>query len=569
MNKLNTLRNATTLTQFATLLGYKASTLTYIIYKLPEQFKYNEFSIPKRNGNSRVINAPHIKLKKLQRRLSDLLSDCYEEIHQNENRNKRISHGFMRKCSIITNASNHKNKRYVFNCDLQDFFPSINFGRVRGFFIKNNHFKLDEKIATILAQIACHDNKLPQGSPCSPIISNLIGHILDIRMVNLAKKSKCTYSRYVDDITFSTNKREFPQQIAVMEAENRWSAGKPLIKEIARLGFKINTDKISMQYKISRQITTGLIVNKKINVKREYYKKARSMCHQLFKTNIFYISKKITEDDKSSSQENDQNIYGSLKQLEGVLGFINYINKPIDDRELNDKQYRPKGLVKLTRQFLFYKHFFALQKPLIVCEGKTDITYIKSAILSLKDSYIQLFNHNDKSVRYNISFLNLSNYFKRIFEMSSGTSGIKQLIIIYDKYIQLYKGEGIKYPVIIVLDNDEGSKEIKSTIIKKLNLSTVLEEKIYNICENLFVIFANEKANTEIEDLFEDKILQIKIDGKSFNRKKEINTHTDYGKHIFAERIIKLNQKKINFNGFRPLLDKINVIIEDYKKRIV
>ena len=109
----------------------------------------------------------------------------------------------------------HKNKRHVFNVDLKDFFPSLNFGRVRGFFIKNAHFQLEPKVATVIAQIACHDNELPQGSPCSPIISNFIGHLLDVRMANLAKKTKCNYSRYADDLTFSTNWKEFPEKLAI------------------------------------------------------------------------------------------------------------------------------------------------------------------------------------------------------------------------------------------------------------------------------------------------------------------------------------------------------------------
>ncbi len=212
MSKLKKLKKAVSLSDLANLLGFRSKSVAYILYKIPEDKKYTEFSIPKKNGNERAIKAPTDQLKLLQKRLADLLYECYDEINSN---NKSISHGFRKNHSIFTNAINHKNKRHVFNVDLYNFFPSINFGRVYGYFIKNNHFNLNQKIATVIAQIACHNNELPQGSPCSPIISNFIGHILDIRLVNLSKKTKCTYSRYADDLTFSTNKKDFPSQIAL------------------------------------------------------------------------------------------------------------------------------------------------------------------------------------------------------------------------------------------------------------------------------------------------------------------------------------------------------------------
>ena len=121
-----------------------------------------------------------------------------------------LSHGFRRKQSIIDNARKHRRCRFVLNLDLKDFFPTLNFGRVRGFFIKNRDFTLDEKAATVIAQIACFENTLPQGSPCSPIIADMLAHILDVRLVRLAKAHRVTYSRYADDLTFSTNERVFP-----------------------------------------------------------------------------------------------------------------------------------------------------------------------------------------------------------------------------------------------------------------------------------------------------------------------------------------------------------------------
>src|SRR6266446_8198131 len=215
MPRLATLKAATSLSDVAKLLDFKPKAVSYILYKHPEATKYKTFQIPKRNGGQRTIKAPVDALKLLQRRLSDLLQDCVDEINTAKQRKDRAAHGFKRKRSIITNARQHRHRRWVFNLDLEDFFPSINFGRVRGFLLKNRDFELHEDVATVIAQIACHENALPQGSPCSPVISNLIAHILDVRLVHLAASARCVYSRYADDLTFSTNHRQFPPDIAV------------------------------------------------------------------------------------------------------------------------------------------------------------------------------------------------------------------------------------------------------------------------------------------------------------------------------------------------------------------
>ena len=190
MTNLEKLRAAQTLRDVARIIGVKPSTVSFLLYKLPPAEKYHSFEISKRNGDTRLINAPERRLKMLQRRLANILYQCIAEIEKSASSYRPLAHGFARSCSIFTNASVHRRRRYVLNLDLQDFFPSLNFGRVRGFFIKDKHFELDEKVATVIAQIACHNNELPQGSPCSPVISNLLGRFLDVRLVRFAKKKQ-------------------------------------------------------------------------------------------------------------------------------------------------------------------------------------------------------------------------------------------------------------------------------------------------------------------------------------------------------------------------------------------
>ena len=153
MSSLEKLKQTTTLKDFAKLIGYQPKTLSYILYQIPEENKYFEFSIPKKNGGERKIKSPNDKLKKLQKKVAKLLNNCLEEILSSHKQS--LSHGFRRNHSIVTNARKHKKKRHVFNIDLEKFFPSINFGRVRGFFIKNNHFILQPPVATVIAHICC------------------------------------------------------------------------------------------------------------------------------------------------------------------------------------------------------------------------------------------------------------------------------------------------------------------------------------------------------------------------------------------------------------------------------
>jgi RNA-directed DNA polymerase len=202
MTRLISLKSATTRADIASLLQFKAKFLSYILFKKADAGKYKTFEVPKRNDGKRTIHAPVEALKLMQKKLSVLLQDCIDEINTAKKLQDRVSHGFKRKRSIVTNARLHRNRRYVFNIDLEDFFPSINFGRVRGFFIKDKNFALQKDVATVIAQIACRDNCLPQGSPCSPVISNLVANVLDMHLVGLASEVGCTYSRYADDLTF-------------------------------------------------------------------------------------------------------------------------------------------------------------------------------------------------------------------------------------------------------------------------------------------------------------------------------------------------------------------------------
>jgi RNA-directed DNA polymerase len=155
---------------------------------------YTTFYVSKKSGGRRQISAPITALKIIQQKLNQVLQQVYQP--------KPAVHGFTLDKSIVTNAKEHSRRKYVLNVDIKDFFPSINFGRVRGLFMAWP-YNLNDSVATVLAQICCYNNELPQGAPTSPIISNMICAKMDSQLQGLAKKHQCFFTRYADDITFS------------------------------------------------------------------------------------------------------------------------------------------------------------------------------------------------------------------------------------------------------------------------------------------------------------------------------------------------------------------------------
>lgn len=174
--------------QLADFLGIQRKTLTYVLFEARVESFYSSFDIPKKDGTVRHIYAPSGALKVIQRKLTNALYE-YQALIRKENSIKtNISYAFEKNKSIISNAKIHKNKRFVFCIDLNDFFNMFHFGRVLGYFSSNRYFNLPKEVAVTIAQVACYKGVLPQGAPSSPIITNLICQTLDMHVLKIAKK---------------------------------------------------------------------------------------------------------------------------------------------------------------------------------------------------------------------------------------------------------------------------------------------------------------------------------------------------------------------------------------------
>ena len=544
MSSIKKLQSAKNNIDLANLLGYKAKGFTYIVYTAQKESLYKKFKIPKRDGSFREICAPEEKLKYLQKKLAMLLQKCDAEIDA-ACPARRVAHGFKNELNTISNAKPHRGQKYVVNFDLSNYFDQFNFGRVRGFFISNPKFLLSPKVATAIAQIATFENKLPQGSPCSPVIANLITRSLDNRLLKFCRANRFSYTRYADDITISSNLTSFPDQVICdVHPGGKASLSLELLNIIKAFGFEINPNKTRVFSKHHRQLVTNLVVNKKVNVPSSYYRATRSMCHQFFMERKYQI---------------DGVDVNGFDRLRGRLNYIFYVRDLADNRDLKEKKDFPRGDELLYLKFLNFITFRANAAPLLVCEGGTDSIYIRCAINSLK---------RDIKLRY-FKYSKLS---ERVMRLGGGVAPLKNLIKKYKEIASISQKHKPENPVILLIDNDEGASGIFSLAKQmfKKDIKKETKEDFYHLMDNLYLIKIPEDGGKDrvIENLFEKKLLNEKYEGRSFSLSNDWDKDKEYGKSIFAKEIILKKASLINFNGFSSLLDRIEAAIADYTKKL-
>jgi V8-like Glu-specific endopeptidase len=382
------LSDCTSVWDLALLLDIKYEVLSSIIYPTTNK-SYTSFTIPKKSGAERAIDAPHKNLSALQKKINEHLSTVYKPMAN--------AHGFIEQKSIKTNAAMHVKKRFIFNIDLKDFFNSIHFGRIKNLFLKEP-FKLDHATATVIAQICCHNNKLPQGAPSSPILTNMICLTLDRALQRLAKEYRCHMTRYADDITFSFScaKKRLPKAIVKIignEDNEEIKVGDKLAKIIKDSGFKINDSKVRLKARHQRQEVTGLVVNEKINVKREFVQQTKSMLyawekHGLSDATTEHLSKYKFKDLSGRYRKSDQAYYAEM--VRGRINFIRMI-KGANDQIYKKLAYRYLKLIGKPNEELLKDDLSKAIDCTFIIENNAQITCGTAFLL---DKYGLITNHH-------------------------------------------------------------------------------------------------------------------------------------------------------------------------------
>ncbi|RAR73843.1 reverse transcriptase family protein [Flavobacterium aciduliphilum] len=268
---------------------------------------YDSFSIPKKSGGMRKIEAPEVLLRATQARFNFYLQHYYHLVRPEGvfgfviNPNKKESF-----CNIVENAKLHVHKKYVLNLDLEDFFSSIKAYRVKALF-QSEYFRYTEEVANALALLVTYNGTLPTGAPTSPVISNFICLQLDAMLLAYCNENALHYSRYADDLTFSSDR-----EITTLHLEE-------LSKIIHSNHFTINSKKTRLRLHHRKQTVTGLIVNEKVNVDRKTIKMVRAMLYDALQNGVSKAAKKHFSITKETSQMSDTYF---LNRLEGYINFI-------------------------------------------------------------------------------------------------------------------------------------------------------------------------------------------------------------------------------------------------------
>lgn len=512
--------------------------------------RYRAFEIRRRNGaGTRVIHAPIPPIKEIQRKLATVLTPLYAP--------RVYVHGYVPRRSILSNAKVHTRQRWLLRIDLANFFPSIHFGRVQGLFLAKP-FSYPKPVATLLAQICCHRNELPQGAPTSPLISNLICRGLDRQIADLARAHHCYYTRYCDDLTFSTSRRLFPASLAIRGAEtDAVEAGSVIRAIIEQHSFSINPQKTVLRYRDQRQLVTGLVVNEFPNTRRKYVRSIRNLLfawkhHGKGTAEALWRSKTFNRPPDKEEPDFRSVIRGRVQFVGSIKGWHSSVYRRLA-RSLaeRDESFRPttKSSKSVATTFNVY------------CEGKTDYVHLRAALEHFQNDgrFIELdlrfqthVGQGDQDLLKKCeSFALVEQAVPCIFVFDRDNAAVVRRVSDGDSFVDW--GRGVFSFPIPIPDHRQGDKACIELLYPDSILRTVDSSgrRVYLVSE-----FNRENGSHSTEEGY-----YFRPSGKNLILDRVIDMRTKknvaLSKTSFAELVRRRQSplEHVDFEGFRPLFE--------------
>lgn len=273
---------------------------------LAAQPNYKSFTIPKKGGGERYIEVPNADLKHLQHRLNNYLQSVYffEKSHASYGFIIGVSNDDDRR-NVLTNAKKHIGKSYMLNVDLKDFFHQVTRDRVYHIFCQAP-FKFKRDLPNILSDLVTYNGRLPMGTSTSPVISNLACRDLDDTLTQLSNDMMWSYTRYADDLTFSSNRPINQEMIHSIR------------QVIEKAGFLINERKVKRFGPADTKIVTGLLVSNKVELAPDYLPLLQKELDRL--KEVFYVQNEQGRLHTKWSEDFKQQVRGRLNFAGFVLG---------------------------------------------------------------------------------------------------------------------------------------------------------------------------------------------------------------------------------------------------------
>ncbi|MEX5571137.1 reverse transcriptase domain-containing protein [Pseudomonas syringae] len=546
-----------TLQDLANYLSIKRGKLAYYAYYITSSEAYKTFTIKKRSGKDRTIDAPVKGLKDIQNLVYKKFS---EEIQF-----RKCVYGYIPDRGILQNGERHVRQRWVLRVDLKDFFPSVTVARVAGMF-SSQPFNISYKTARAIALLATKHGTLPQGSPLSPWITNVICRGLDYSLQKLASRHKCYYSRYADDLYFSTSNSLFPLALAhKSENDSNVIIGEELKLAILAAGFTPNEEKTSLKPTSQRQIVTGVVVNSKPNVPKEFVKQIRAGLYAWEKHGL------LSAEELWQKKSDFRNRWDKAKPrfswvLRGKINHMRHVKGEADPVYIK----LATRLKKLDEKYSFDPKLSAQSITQEVClfvEGITDRKHIETAFKETQKKGLYL----DLNLSFNEPKENGSSNLQKLCHSLSATPQRCLTICLFDRdepsFIKSMGGSSSDY-----LDHNNNVYSLilphpKFRVEPDICIEHLYEDKdLYLTDSKGRRLFSRGEFDKHSCHLTEPNIF-IKLPAKSLivdSNVIDISTKESIAlsKNDFASQIYSAIPPfdNVSFDGFLPLFNKIQEI---------